>query len=63
MLYIGPGIKQYITKYSVNDTLGTIAKAHIVFADKEMLKAISAHAWSSHICFRLQLTFQKQIME
>ena len=32
-------IEEYFTNYIVNESLGIIANAHVVFADKECLKA------------------------
>ena len=32
-------VEEYFTNYIVNESLGIIANAHVVFADKEPLKA------------------------
>ncbi|CAI0458859.1 unnamed protein product [Linum tenue] len=50
-------VEEYFTNYIVNDSLGIIANAHIVFADKEPLKAMSepcielAHQFSIAVDF------------
>ena len=37
--YIMQEVEEYFTNYIVNESLGIIANAHVVFADKEPLKA------------------------
>lgn len=50
---------EYFTQYIVDDTLGIIANAHIVFADTEPLKALSAQCLELAKLFTIAVDFPK----
>ncbi|CAL9220613.1 unnamed protein product [Arabidopsis halleri] len=52
-------IMEYFTQYIVDDTLGSIANAHIVFADTEPLKALSAKCLELAKLFTIAVDFPK----
>ncbi|CAL5054478.1 unnamed protein product [Urochloa decumbens] len=52
-------IEEYFTNYIVNESLGIIANAHVVFADKEYLKAESRPCIELAKLFSLAVDFPK----
>nr|ABO92978.1 putative RNA-dependent RNA-polymerase [Solanum tuberosum] len=54
-------VEEYFTNYIVNDGLGIIANAHVVFADREPDMAMSNHAKNLLSSFQLQWTFQRLV--
>ncbi|XP_062222084.1 probable RNA-dependent RNA polymerase 1 [Phragmites australis] len=52
-------IEEYFTNYIVNESLGIIANAHVVFADKEYLKAESASCIELAKLFSVAVDFPK----
>ncbi|GJN27248.1 hypothetical protein PR202_gb15253 [Eleusine coracana subsp. coracana] len=52
-------IKEYFTNYIVNESLGIIANAHVVFADKEYVKAESAPCIELAKLFSVAVDFPK----
>ncbi|GJN02555.1 hypothetical protein PR202_ga19917 [Eleusine coracana subsp. coracana] len=52
-------IKEYFTNYIVNESLGIIANAHVVFADKEYMKAESAPCIELAKLFSVAVDFPK----
>jgi RNA-dependent RNA polymerase len=52
-------IQEYFTNYIVNESLGIIANAHVVFADKEYLKAESIPCIALAKLFSIAVDFPK----
>ncbi|CAN1153015.1 RNA-dependent RNA polymerase 1 [Linum perenne] len=52
-------VEEYFTNYIVNDSLGIIANAHIAFADKEPLKAMSSPCLELAEKFSIAVDFPK----
>lgn len=52
-------VEEYFTNYIVNDSLGIIANAHTVFADKEPLKAMSEPCLELAKLFSIAVDFPK----
>ncbi|CAI9785500.1 unnamed protein product [Fraxinus pennsylvanica] len=52
-------VEEYFTNYIVNDSLGIIANAHTVFADKEPYKAMSEHCIELAKLFSIAVDFPK----
>jgi RNA-dependent RNA polymerase len=52
-------IEEYFTNYIVNESLGIIANAHVVFADKECLKAESPSCIQLAKLFSIAVDFPK----
>ncbi|KAK1387086.1 RNA-dependent RNA polymerase [Heracleum sosnowskyi] len=52
-------IQEYFANYIVNDSLGMIANAHTVFADKEPSKAMSEHCLELAKLFSVAVDFPK----
>lgn len=52
-------IQKYFADYIVNDSLGIIANAHTVFADKEIGKAMSSHCIELARLFSIAVDFPK----
>ncbi|KAJ1280935.1 hypothetical protein BS78_04G270300 [Paspalum vaginatum] len=52
-------IEEYFTNYIVNESLGIIANAHVVFADKEYMKAESAPCIELAKLFSVAVDFPK----
>jgi RNA-dependent RNA polymerase len=57
--YILQEIQGYFTNYIVNESLGIIANAHVVFADKEYMKAESAPCIELAKLFSVAVDFPK----
>jgi RNA-dependent RNA polymerase len=57
--YILQEIQEYFTNYIVNESLGIIANAHVVFADKEYMKAESAPCIELAKLFSVAVDFPK----
>ncbi|RLM79550.1 hypothetical protein C2845_PM12G26440 [Panicum miliaceum] len=58
-LKYGQEIEEYFTNYIVNESLGIIANAHVVFADKEPLKAESLPCIELAKLFSVAVDFPK----
>ncbi|KAF8775933.1 hypothetical protein HU200_004068 [Digitaria exilis] len=54
-------VEEYFTNYIVNGSLGIIANAHVVFADKEYLKAESAPCLELAKLFSVAVDFPKTV--
>ncbi|KAG8369885.1 hypothetical protein BUALT_Bualt14G0060000 [Buddleja alternifolia] len=52
-------VEEYFTNYIVNDNLGIILNAHIVFADKEPSMALSPPCWELARLFTIAVDFPK----
>nr|GEY92234.1 probable RNA-dependent RNA polymerase 1 [Tanacetum cinerariifolium] len=52
-------VEEYFTNYIVNDTLGIIANAHTVFADREPLKAMAGSCVELAKLFSIAVDFPK----
>ena len=52
-------VEVYFTNYIVNDSLGIIANAHTVFADREQLKAMSEPCLELAELFSIAVDFPK----
>jgi RNA-dependent RNA polymerase len=57
--YIIQEVEEYFTNYIVNESLGIIANAHVVFADKEYLRAESAPCIQLAKLFSVAVDFPK----
>jgi len=57
--YIMQEVEEYFTNYIVNESLGIIANAHVVFADKEFLRAESLPCIQLAKLFSVAVDFPK----